>query len=29
MMDILAEKKISIADYSKEELADELEQFKD
>jgi prevent-host-death family protein len=29
MMDILAEKKIPIVDYSKEELADELEQFKD
>lgn len=29
MMDILAEKQIPIVDYSKEELADELEQFKD
>lgn len=29
MMDILAKKKIPVVDYSKEELADELEQFKD
>lgn len=29
MMDILAEKQIPIVEYSKEELADELEQFKD
>jgi prevent-host-death family protein len=29
MMDMLAEKKIPLVDYSKEELADELEQFKD
>lgn len=29
MMDILAEKKIPIVNYSKDELADELEQFKD
>ena len=28
MMDTLAEKQIPIVDYSKEELADELEQFK-
>jgi predicted HTH domain antitoxin len=27
MMDILAERKIPLVDYSKEELADELDQF--